>query len=64
MHIITSKPLDKIDGEIGNALRFINNLQQKINCQQVKTLILIHLWKRKLLNGLEKQVSTWKIRKI
>ena len=29
MHIITSKPLDKIDGEIGNALRFINNLASK-----------------------------------
>ena len=29
MHIITSKPLDKIDGEIGNALRFINNLTAK-----------------------------------
>lgn len=26
MHIIVSKPLDKIDGEIGNALRFIKNL--------------------------------------
>ena len=26
MHIITSRKLDKIDGEIGNALRFINNL--------------------------------------
>ena len=29
MHIITSKPLDKIDGEIGNALRFIKNLSSK-----------------------------------
>lgn len=26
MHIIHSRPLDKIDGEIGNALRFIKNL--------------------------------------
>ena len=26
MHIITSRSLDKIDGEIGNALRFIKNL--------------------------------------
>lgn len=29
MHIIVSTPLDQIDGEIGNALRFINNLTSK-----------------------------------
>ena len=29
MHIIHSRPLDQIDGEIGNALRFINNLTAK-----------------------------------
>jgi len=29
MHIIHSRPLDKIDGEIGNALRFIENLTSK-----------------------------------
>ena len=31
MHIITSRPLDKIDGEIGNALRFIKIYPLKIN---------------------------------
>ena len=29
MHIIISRPLDKIDGEIGNALRFIKNLSSE-----------------------------------
>ncbi len=38
MHIIVSKPLDKIDGEVGNALRFIKNLTTKDKLPKTKQL--------------------------
>ena len=38
MHIIHSRPLDKIDGEIGNALRFIKNLSSEEKLPSKKEL--------------------------
>ena len=38
MHILHSRPLDKIDGEIGNALRFIKNLSAEEKLPSKKEL--------------------------
>ena len=55
MHIIISRPLDKIDGEIGNALRFIKNLSSEDKLATAKDVDPSSPMEKRSLNGLSRQ---------
>ena len=63
MHIITSKPLDKIDGEIGNALRFINNLASKDKLPSSKDVDPNSPMEKKVIEWFKKTSFIYKIKK-